>query len=107
MTLNPAPLPRLDLVRAAGQDIAADSGPVFLELPFGSPATQEIEVQARDFRAVVPVRVRLVPEAGAATEYALTLDNRSENPVRGTVAVHVPPNVRTAVEVWTAPVPAP
>lgn len=107
MTLNPAPLPRLDLVRAAGQDLAADSGPVFLELPFGSPATQEIEVQARDFRAVVPIRVRLVPEAGAATEYALALDNRSENPVRGTVSVHVPPNVRTAVEVWTAPVPAP
>ena len=74
---------------------------------FGSPATQEIEVQARDFNAVVPVRVRWVPEAGAAVEYAVALDNRNENPVCSTVAVNVPPNVRTAVEVLTAPVPAP
>ncbi len=107
MTLQPSPLPRLDLVRAAGVDIAADAGPVYLELPFGSPAAQEIEVQARDFRSVVPVRVRLVPDAGAAVEYALELDNRIENPVRGSVAVNVPSNVRTAVEIWTAPMPAP
>jgi hypothetical protein len=107
MTLQPNPLPRLGLVRAAGVDIAADSGPLYLELPFGSPAAQEIEVQARDFRAVVPIRVRLVPEAGAAVEYALELDNRTENPVRGSVTVSVPANVRTAVEVWTAPTPAP
>lgn len=106
MTLAPPVLPRIDLVRAAGQDIAADSGPVYLELPFGSPASQEIEVQARDFQALVPIRVRLVPEAGAALEYPLLLDNRTENPVRGTVSVNVPPNVRTAIEVWTAPVPA-
>jgi hypothetical protein len=107
MTLAPSPLPRLDLVRAAGQDITLDSGPVYLELPFGSPAAQEIEVQARDFRAVVPIRVRLVPEAGGPAEYTLQLDNRTQNPARGTVTVNVPPNVRTAVEVWTAPVSAP
>ncbi len=104
MTLEPGPLPRLDLVRAAGQDIALASGPVYLELPFGSPASQAIEVQARDFKAIVPVRVRLVPEAGAAVEYALELDNRTVNPVQGSVTVTVPPNVRTAVEVWTAAV---
>ncbi|MCL4180427.1 MAG: hypothetical protein KJ072_22105 [Verrucomicrobia bacterium] len=102
MTLQPSPLPRLDLVRAAGVDIAPDAGPVYLELPFGSPAAQEVEVQARDFRALVPIRVRLVPEAGAAVEYSLELDNRTENPVRGSVTVDVPANVRTAVEVWTA-----
>ncbi len=102
MTLQPSPLPRLDLVRAAGVDIAPDAGPVYLELPFGSPAAQEVEVQARDFRALVPIRVRLVPEAGAAVEYSLELDNRTENPVRGRVTVEVPANVRTAVEVWTA-----
>jgi hypothetical protein len=105
MTLQPNPLPRLDLVRAAGADIPPNSGPVYLELPFGSPAAQEIEVQARDFRAMVPIRVRLVPEAGTAVEYPMELDNRTENPVRGSVAVNVPPNVRTAVEVWTAPLP--
>jgi len=44
MTLQPSPLPRLDLVRAAGVDIAPDAGPVYLELPFGSPAAQEVEV---------------------------------------------------------------
>lgn len=102
MTLEPSPLPRLDLIRAAGQDIAADSGPVYLELPFGSPAGQTIEVRARDFKGVVPVRVRLLPEAGAAVEYALELDNRTVNPAQGSVTVNVPPNVRTAVEVWTA-----
>jgi len=101
MTLNSSPQPRLDLVRAAGQDISVESGPVYLELSFGSPSAQIIEIPARDFRAVVPVRVRLVPEAGAATEYLLEVDNRTENPVRGSVTVEVPPNVRTAVEVWT------
>ncbi len=106
MTLAPPVLPRIDLVRAADQEIAADSGPIYLELPFGSPANQEIEVQARDFQALVPIRVRLVPEAGAALEYPLLLDNRTENPVRGIVSVNVPPNVRTAIEVWTAPAPA-
>jgi hypothetical protein len=94
--------PELEGVRAAGVDIAADTGPVYLGLPFGSPAAQEVEVQARDFRALVPIRVRLVPEAGAAVEYSLELDNRTENPVRGSVTVEVPANVRTAVEVWTA-----
>lgn len=105
MTLEPAPLPRLELVRAAGQDLAPDSGPVYLELPFGSPASQEIEVQARDFNAVVPVRIRLVPEAGAAFEYPVEIDNRTLNPARTTVSVQVPPNVRTTVEVWTAAAP--
>lgn len=102
MTLAPDPLPRLDVVRAAGQDIAPDSEPVYIELPFGSPATQTLEVQARDFQAVVPVRIRLVPEAGAAKEYSLEIDNQTENPARGIIAVEVPPNVRTAVEIRTA-----
>lgn len=39
----------------------------------------------------------------ASLEYSVVLDNRVENPVTGLVAVEVPPNVRTAVEVWSGP----
>lgn len=101
MLVFPAPLPRLDVVSAAGTAIPVGSGPVFVSLPFNSPSSQVVTVQARDFGRTVPVRVVLVPDHGPASTYDAQIDNQAANPASVNVTVEFPLNVQTAVEVWT------
>ncbi len=101
LLVQPTPLPRLDLVEVAGRAVAVGSGPVQVLLPFGAPAQQTIKVRAQDFNQVVPVRVVLTPESGAARRYDLEINNAATNPAEATVTVEFPVNTATHVAVWT------
>ena len=101
MLVFPTPLPRLDVVAAAGTAIPVGSGPVLVNLPFHSPAAQVVKVQARDFGQLVPIRVVLTPDHGSAKIYDAEINNQASNPADVSVNVEFPVNVQTAVEVWT------
>lgn len=101
MVVVPAPMPRLDVVQAAGTDIPVGSGPVQVLLPFGADPNVTVVVQASDFNAVVPIRVSLTPDNGVATEYDTDIDNAAANPATTTVNVTLPINTQTTIRVWT------
>ena len=101
MLVFPTPLPRLDIVEAAGQVIAEGSGPVYVQLPYNSPTNQTVKVQAKNFDGVVPIRVMLTPDNGAQSFYDVSIDNRAANPATTTVNVNMPVNVQVTVHAWT------
>jgi hypothetical protein len=101
MLLFPNPLPRLDVVAAAGKDIPQGSGPVFVQLPYNAPTNQTVVVQARDFDAVVPIRVVLTPDNGDPLFFDSAIDNHASNPATTTVNVGMPVNVQVTIHVWT------
>jgi hypothetical protein len=102
MFLFPSPLPKLDILQAAGTTIAEGTAkPVVVVLPFGTSPNQTVTVQARDFTGVVPINVVLTPENGAPTTYPAQIDMSSGNPATTTVNVVLPVNVRTVVNAWT------
>lgn len=101
MLVFPTPLPRLDIIEAAGTPIPVGSGPVIVQLPFGSSTARTVKVQARDFNDLVPISVVLTPDNGTPTIYQTSIDNRTINPAEVTLNVVVPVNVQTAVNAWT------
>lgn len=102
MVVFPTPLPKLTVANAAGTPVAENAtGPVSVLLPAGTPQTQTIQVRARDFGGVVPIRVRLVPESGDATTYDAQIDNTVTNPATTNVQVVLPINTGVRVEVFT------
>lgn len=100
MVVFPDPLPRLDIVEAAGRQVPLDT-PTQVLLPTGSPAAQSIRVRARDFGQVVPIRVVLTPDSGPAQTYDAQIDNAAANPAETSVNVTFPLNVLTHVHVFT------
>lgn len=101
MVVFPSPNPRLDIVEAAGTAIPEGSGPVFVQLPFGSSPNRGIILQARDFNDVVPITLVLTPDNGTPVSYEAEIDNRTANPARTTVNVTLPVNVQVSVNAWT------
>ena len=102
MVVTPANLPELRITKAAGQDVAlTQSDPVFVLLPAGAPATQTIEVQAKNFNSVVPLVAVLTPEAGERTSYNFDINNTAGGATTGSVQVQIPAGVSTRVDVWT------
>lgn len=103
LTVFPSPVPRLDIISAAGTSIPQGStSPVTIQLPFGSTSNRTVTVQARDFGEQVPIRVVLTPESGVPTSYDATINNTSgNNPATATVNVVVPVNTKVAVNAWT------
>jgi hypothetical protein len=102
MAVFTTPVPRLDLLNAAGTAIPEGAAsPVFIQLPFGSDPNRTVTVQARGFGTVVPIRVVLTPDSGDPIAYDDQIDNSTVNPAQRTVAVTLPLNVRTHVGVWT------
>ncbi len=102
MLVFPTPLPRLDILEAAGTAIAEGSGPVQLQLPFGSSPNRTIKVQARDFNAVVPITLVLTPDHGASLTYTGSIDNTgAKNPAAVTLDVVLPINEQTTVNVYS------
>ena len=97
----PNPLPRLDIIEAAGTVIAEGSGPVLLQLPFGSSPNRTIVVQARDFNAEVPLTVVLTPDHGASLSYTSKINNTGANPATVKVDVVLPVNEQTTVHVFS------
>ena len=102
MVAIPDPLPRLDVIEAAGTTIAeGEPNQVSITLPFGSDPNRTIVVQARDFGSSVPIRVTLTPEHGTSSSVDALIDNQASNPAQTTVNVTFPIGVPTSVRVWT------
>lgn len=101
MVVFPEPLPRLDVVEAAGRSIDVGSGPVNVFLRFGSTPDRTVVVQATNFTGTVPITVALYPENGSATFYEAEIDMNTGNPATTTADVTFPINTATSVVVWT------
>lgn len=101
MMVFPNPLPKLNVTNVAGTAIVDDANaPVIISLPTGTPANQTVQVKARDFGTVVPIRVLLVPENGDAVTADATIDNSTTNPAIISVPVTVPINTAVNVQVF-------
>ncbi len=98
--IAPANAPQLDIVEAAGTNIAPGSGPVQVLLPFGSTTNRTITVQARNFGGDVPIRVVLTPENGIPVAYDATINN-AVSPAQTAVNVVMPVNQIVHVHAWT------
>lgn len=102
MTVFPSPLPRLDVIEAAGTAIAEGSGPVIVQLPFGSTPNRQIKVQARDFNANVPITLVLTPDHGTRIVYTGTINNQNpNNPATATFDVTLPVNEQVTVNAYS------
>ncbi len=94
--------PRLNLLKIGDSDIAPDAlEPVSLIFPSGVPAERVIRVQARDFNAVVPIRLALIPDHGERVVVDAQIDNRAAGTATVDVPVTFPLNVSVSVSVWT------
>ena len=98
----PTPLPRLDIIEAAGKAIPEGSPSVLLQLPFGSSPNRTIKVQARDFNTQVPITVVLTPDHGTPISYTGTINNAGAlNPAVLPVDVVLPVNEQVTVNVFS------
>jgi len=101
MTVFPPNNPRLDIIEAAGTTIAEGvASPVTVTLPFGSDPNRTITVQARNFKAVVPIEVVLTPDNGPGTSVKAQIDNAAANPAIVKVPVTFPLNTPVTVNAW-------
>lgn len=98
--IAPANAPQLNIVEAAGTNIAPGSGPVQVLLPFGSTTNRTVTVQARNFGGDVPIRVVLTPENGTPVTYDATINN-TVSPAQTAVNVVMPVNQIVHVHAWT------
>ncbi len=102
MLVFPTPLPRLDITEAAGTVIPDNSGPVQVQLPFGSTPNRTIKVRARDFNSKVPITLVLTPDHGASVTYTGMIDNTgANNPAVASFDVVLPINEQTTVNVYS------
>ncbi|HVR36441.1 MAG TPA: hypothetical protein VMS21_11385 [Methylomirabilota bacterium] len=101
MVVFPTPVPRLDIIEAAGTTIPEGSDPVVFILPFGSSPDRTVRVQAQDFNDIVPITVVLTPDNGPSVQYEAEIDNQTTNPAEVTVNVTLPVNVQTTIHAWT------
>lgn len=102
MMIFPTPRPRLDVIGMSSTVIPlGTNGAVFVQLPFGAPTNQTVRVQARDFGALVPVRVLLTPDNGTPRAFDFEIDNRQVNPAVLDAVVGFPVNTQVAVQVFT------
>jgi hypothetical protein len=102
MVVFPSPLPRLDIIEAAGTTIPeGTANGVLVNLPFGSATNRTVTVQARDFNTIVPINVVLTPDSGPPVTYPATIDNLASNPAQTVVNVVVPVNTVVNISAWT------
>ena len=102
MLVFPSPMPRLDIIEAAGTAIPLGSGPQSLQLPFGSSPNRTVKVQARDFNAQVPITLVLTPDHGAPLIYTATINNTAaNNPATVDLNIVMPVNEQTTFHVYS------
>jgi hypothetical protein len=103
MVVFPTPLPRLDIMEAAGTIIPeGTNGVVQVLLPYNSDTNRTVTLQARDFGAVVAVDLLLTPDAGSRQVYALSITNTAgNNPAQVVVPVVIPVNTLVTIHAWT------
>ncbi len=94
--------PKLNLLKIGDRDIPQDAaGTVTVVFPNGTPAERVVQVQAKDFGAVVPIRVALTPDYGDRVIVDAELDNTAAGVATASIPVTFPLNVTVAVNVWT------
>ncbi len=102
LAVVPDPLPRIDVIEAAGNTIAAGSGPVVFTLPQGSPPGQGIRVRVSNFDSVVPLRLVAFPDHGVPIVVDGEVDNRGVGTsVETTLNVTLPVNDQVGIYVFT------
>ena len=103
MVVFPNPLPRLDVLEAAGTIIAEGaSNAVSVLLPYTSDTNRTVTLQARDFNGVVPVDLVLTPDSGSRRVYSLSITNTAgSNPAQITIPVVIPVNTLVTINAWT------
>jgi hypothetical protein len=77
------------------------AGKVTVVFPNGTPAERIVQVQAKDFGSVVPIRVALTPDYGDRVIVDAELDNTAAGVATASIPVTFPINVTVAVNVWT------
>lgn len=97
----PPVVPRLDTIEVAGNSVAAGSGPVLFNLPFGSTPDRTVKIQASNFGRVVPISVILTPNSGTRQVIDAEIDNTTANPAVVEVPVTFPVNTLVTVHAWT------
>jgi hypothetical protein len=100
MLVQPNPLPQLDIISAAGTAIPEGNGPVVVNLPNGSPSTQTVTVQGRDFTGLVDIEVVVTPQNGTQTVEMAQIDMGTGNPATVDVAVEIPANTTAIIHAW-------
>lgn len=104
MVIFPTPLPRLDIMEVAGQNVTLDtSNSVFVDLGFNADPNRTVTVRAQDFGKVVNIAVILQPVNGDRIIYEDSIDNSAANPATKAINVVFPVNTQTKVFVWTRP----
>lgn len=102
MTIFPSKMPKLDIIKAAGQDIPEGTmSDVRIILEFEDPEDQIVRVQARNFSGIVPISVVLIPESGSTSQFDADIDMNSGDPSFVDVNVKMPKNTLTHVFAWT------
>lgn len=102
MQVFPNPLPSLRIIEAAGTAIPEEQVErVILNLPPGSPLTQQITLQARNFTGKFPVEIVVTPENGKSTRTVTEIDMAAGNPTTKRVDITVPVvGVPCRVQAW-------
>jgi hypothetical protein len=101
MTVFPPNNPRLDVIQAAGTTIPEGTAqPVTVNLPFGADPNRTVTVQAKNFKAVVPIEVVLTPDNGPSLKLQAQIDNTAANPASLAVPVTFPINTPVTVNAW-------
>lgn len=94
----PDPLPGLDILHVAGEDVpASPTGGVVVQLPEGSNPMQPVRFQTRDFPEPVEVEVVAIPDSGPSSSVTTTVDG-SSSVIE--VMVEIPANTITHVYAW-------
>lgn len=100
MLVEPNPLPRIDILAAAGTAIPVDSGPVQVVLPTGTSTSQTVTVQATDFTGIVPIEVVVLPENGSPVTVTANINMSGGNPSQVVVPVEIPLNTTAFIHAW-------
>jgi hypothetical protein len=102
MVVFPPNMPELRVTRVGETNIPlSQNTPVFILLPPGSSTTQTVQVQAKNFKGIVPLTAVITPEAGERKTYNFEIDSSEGGESSGNVEVQIPGGVSMRVDVWT------
>ena len=98
----PGPIPRLDILEAAGQSIPeGTNAAVRVVLPIGGSTNQNIKIQARNFTGIVPIHVVVTPDNAPSITYTNQINMSTGNPAQLTVNVVIPAGTASTINAWT------
>ena len=100
MIARRTPVPRLDIVNVAGQNIPLNSGPITILRPLGSSSNITVRVSATDFAGLLPTMLTVTPDGGTRAVFSADINNTTVNPAEATFNVTVPLNVQVTLNAF-------